>query len=540
MAFEGKAVLPEGMTEDPNRKVWNDDFPGQPPVIEEGEISEEIHTDVLVLGGGHAGLHTALAACEGGAKVAVIEKNPGNEMTWMGEQIGTFNSEFLTDLGFGGYDLDEVIDEYDRCAMYRNNHRLIEKYVRNSGEALDHMLSLIPEGSDILDPDQYNIHQAYGSPSYPIIRGGFRTWASTIQFRGKVVETRDVNYPIGYFSRLKDICRIVMEHTMDLGAQWYFGSRAVVLTQDDDGRVTGAVVEGPEGRYSRFTADKGVALCMGNFGDAGLRLALWAGAHLDNTPFGPVSCHMPEEGSRPFGKSSFLLLDAHGNRFVNESNPYALQPACERLSGGFFTMVTDRNWMDQVRLSGVHHGSPDFGRPEYADQVTEDMSHVLEHGAEGYSVRNMSLSEREQAVVYGAESLDELAEYLGYGGEAKENWLTSIERYNRMCRQGRDEDFGKDPETLLPVESGPFYGFVTHLEPMEWSDRGLKIGQMTGLHTDDDFRLLDGNLNPIPGLYTAGALLGYRFSVFYPTPCGGSFIGTAMTHGRLLGKMLAE
>ena len=51
--------------------------------------------------------------------------------------------------------------------------------------------------------------------------------------------------------------------------------------------------------------------------------------------------------------------------------------------------------------------------------------------------------------------------------------------------------------------------------------------------------VLDADLEPIPGLYAAGNTLGGRFSVFYPTPCGGSYIGSAMTLGRLIGKELA-
>jgi hypothetical protein len=33
--------------------------------------------------------------------------------------------------------------------------------------------------------------------------------------------------------------------------------------------------------------------------------------------------------------------------------------------------------------------------------------------------------------------------------------------------------------------------------------------------------------------------MGYRYSVFYPTPCGGNFIGSAMTLGRWVGKYLS-
>lgn len=514
-------------------------FPGPAPEIPPEDIAARVETDVLILGGGHAGLQCALAAAEDGARVAVVEARSEEKMTWLGEQIASFNSKFLTDLGFGNYDLDDIIDEFDRCGGFQSSHRIISKFVRNSGAMLDHLLSLIPEGSDILDPAQYNIHQAYGNPTYPIVRGGYRTWASTIQFRGPVLDTRDIDYPVGQYSRLKDICRIVMHKTMELGAQWYFGHRAVVLTQDDSGRVTGAIAKDSSGKYIQFIAAKGVVDSVGNFGDLGVKLGLWAGGHLDNTPIKPVQARIPGDASRAFGQVSFLLLNARGQRFVNESVPYALSPALEQQPGDFVTMVTDQKWLQQIRLAAVHHGCPDFGRPEYIEQVVEDMSHVAEYGAEGYGVRSCSFSEREQMVMYGADTLEELADMLGYSGAAKETWLASIARYNEMCRQHHDDDFGKDVDTLLPIDQGPFYGAVTQLDKRDWNHRELCLNSLGGLHTDENMNVLDIDLDPIPGLYAVGNTMGYRYSVFYPTPCGGNYIGSAMTLGRLLGQHLA-
>lgn len=539
MAVEGKMIVPVGAESLFAQKQGLREFPGPKPQIPADQIGTAVETDVLVLGGGHAGLQCALAAAEGGARVLVAEARAEDRMTWLGEQVASFNSKFLTGLGFGNYDLDAIIDEYDRCGGFQVSHQILAKFVRNSGEMLDHLISLIPADSDILDPAQFNIHQAYGNPTYPILRGGYRTWASTIQFRGPVVDTRDVNYPVGTFSRLKDIARIVLDRTRALGARWYFGHKAVVLTQDASGRVTGALLQQDSGRYVRVTAARGVADCLGNFSDLGVRLGLWAGGHLDNTPIKPVQARMPGDACRPFGQTSFLMLNAKGRRFVNESVPYALSPAMERQPGSFVTVVTDRKWLDQVRLSPVHHGCPDFGRPEYIDQCAEDMSHVVEHGADGYGVRSCSFSEREQTVMYGAETLEELAGFLGYAGAEREAWLASIARYNEMCRRHHDEDFGKDPETLLPVDEGPFYGCITRLEPRDWDRRELTLNNLGGLHTDENLQVLNRDLEPIEGLYAAGNTLGYRYSVFYPTPCGGSFIGSAMTLGRVLGQALA-
>jgi len=196
--------------------------------------------------------------------------------------------------------------------------------------------------------------------------------------------------------------------------------------------------------------------------------------------------------------------------------------------------VTDANWLEQVRRQGIQHGGPDFGIPAYIEQCAEDMSHVLEHGRQGYGVRSASHSERETYPVFGAQTLEELAEILGYEGEAAERFLRSIERYNALCRSGKDRDFGKDPKTLLPIETPPFYGF---------RENNTRRGTATptppkGLATDNRLCVLNTDGNPIRGLYAAGNCLGGRYAVNYPTPMGGNMIGMAMTHGRWLGKQL--
>jgi len=50
------------------------DWLGTPPVIPDAKLKATINVDVLVIGGGHAGVLASLGASDKGAKVAVIEK----------------------------------------------------------------------------------------------------------------------------------------------------------------------------------------------------------------------------------------------------------------------------------------------------------------------------------------------------------------------------------------------------------------------------------------------------------------------------------
>lgn len=518
------------------------DWPGPAPEVADSDITEILEADVVVVGGGHAGLQCALAAAECGAEVIVIEKKAEDCMTWMGEQIGTFNSRLLTERGFGGYDLDAIIEEFCRCNAYYINRALIAKYVKNSGELLDHWASLVPEGCNILHEDQCNVHAGPEGTVYPIVRGGYRTWAATLQFRGDPVTTRDVRYRVNQFSRLPEMCRFALDESLRLGADWRFGHTAVVLRKEQ-GRVSGVVAKAADGHYVLAKARRGVALTLGCFGDQGFRLGVWAGGHMDNTPLevqrravagrrGPGG-----GGGSPFGQPSFLRLNAAGKRYCNECVPYG--NALERQPAGISCWITDKKWLEELKLGGLQHGNADFGMPLYIEQVVEDMSHVAEHGCEGYGVRSGGLSEREQSVVYGAETLEELCDIFGYEGEARENFFASVARYNELCRDGYDADFGKDADCLFPVDEGPFYGsFAVSPSGGKWERADVVSNGVNGLASDDELRVTDDDGWPIPGLYTAGANLGYLHSVFYSTPCGGNYIGMAATLGRQLGLML--
>ena len=57
-----------------------------------------------------------------------------------------------------------------------------------------------------------------------------------------------------------------------------------------------------------------------------------------------------------------------------------------------------------------------------------------------------------------------------------------------------------------------------------------------GLQKDDKTRVLDGDFNPVPGLFAAGELVGGRFYFNYP---GGSGLTNGVVFGRIAGTNAA-
>ncbi len=143
--------------------------------------------------------------------------------------------------------------------------------------------------------------------------------------------------------------------------------------------------------------------------------------------------------------------------------------------------------------------------------------------------------------VFRANTLEELARKIDIPVEAL---LDTVRKNNEYAKTGVDLDFGKggnaydqffgDPTAqpnpnLGPIDKAPFYAV-----PINAGDLGTK----GGLKCDERSRVLDGQGNPIAGLYAAGNQAGTPFGNVYPG--AGATIGPAMTFGYIAANDIAE
>ncbi|WP_304598165.1 FAD-binding protein [Adlercreutzia caecimuris] len=129
-----------------------------------------------------------------------------------------------------------------------------------------------------------------------------------------------------------------------------------------------------------------------------------------------------------------------------------------------------------------------------------------------------------------ADSLDELADVLGFAGESKQQLMDTIAHYNELVESGTDTDFGKEPHRLSKIVEPPFYGC--------WFG-GLPLTTTDGLRINEDMQVLTADNQVIEGLYAAGDVSGCFFSDNYPEYIVACACGRTCTEGRHVARLLA-
>ncbi|MEE8716066.1 MAG: FAD-binding protein [Coriobacteriales bacterium] len=566
----------------PDYYMCDEDWLGSAPAIAKGDIASTQSFDVVVVGGGHAGTQAALAAAQNGAKVAVIEKHADGEIIYRGDDICSYNSDLMLGWGFGPYDLDEIVNEYVRRANGRCNTGVIRRFVYNSADMMNNIVSLIPDTSNLLDREggQCIVQIAYDTPdgsSYPLERGGYKMWASTLQ----TVGTKNPN-PVGKagltgVSRLTEIETYCRDEAERLGATWFCGYTAIECVTDADGAVTGVIAQDSDGAYAQFDAAKGVILATGDFGantdmvwelcsecaenamrhgverdkltgmtdcdGSGHKMGCWAGGAIESHPR-PVAGDAPSIAFGPWGSTPCLWLNCKGQRYMNEefaglSLAQAVRQPIDLDAGmvGNFAIM-DSKHMQYIQRAGLDHGAPNWGWEEGIEQYQADMD-ALDPSVGSGDVMGLEIAQMGGGMpgtVYVGETLEDALTNAGLAGDALEAAKASVERYNEMCAAGKDTDFGKDADLLIPIDEAPFYVAAQGTQRLY----GPGLNTLAGLCVDSYYRVLNANKDAvIPGLYAVGNTMGERYGNAYNTPSAGNNMGNALTSGRVAGKHAA-
>lgn len=509
---------------------WRD----APAPIDESEITSTVEVDLVVVGAGVGGITAALTGVEEGARVLLLEKDEG--MAAGSHWIGAVNTKYYLDEGIT-YDRAAIVNDLMWHASYRADQRLIQLWYDNSAEAVEWYLDRCTSDgtmSVMVELDQKDTGGAHMSPS-----------TAHVPILGTPTKMGPNESGLHYSNR------VLLDMAIANGLDYRDHTRALQLTQDENGRVTGLIAEGANG-YIKCVASKGVILCTGGYiandemredlnpgqnassmaaapvapgctGD-GIQMAYWAGAALSDVHWWMDSDRGILTGGnwRP-GSQPWLKLDCFGNRFCNEDAPYDYGAYAGSLCPGHvWWNVFDDNYWEAMESYGTTICSRMY--PKAGAVNSELVMHSKEEFYNEYIGPNI-----ERGVMIEAATLDELAEIMKAQDDRLDmaQFKSSIERYNELCHKGVDEDFGKLARRMKAVEIGPFYAIQL---------TGSSICTLDGVRINEQINAIDENGYPIEGLYLAGNDQGGFYGMSYPWYYGGLNCGRTVTFARLAAK----
>lgn len=486
-------------------------FLQQPEPITEFADTREF--DVVVVGAGESGLSAVHAALEAGASVACVQNI--NTVQTAGNMAAALDLDKTDEAG-----IKACISFINYKSDWRSNRDVVEVWARNSQEALAWWEEEAAKGGIESQPYDYSLtYNGYDfylhANTYFHIEGAHQAAALVI---GDALASR--------------------------GAEFFFNTPCVQLYKEGD-RVTGVVGEGDEG-HILFKASKGIIMATGDYvgnremldfyapdtkglhqailfrDGSGLCAAMGAGAQM----CAPSHTKMVHgEGAPVRFEMPFLFLDRHGERFMDEgccrmgylnefSKQYLAETGFEDSTATKFFSIVPSNWQD------------------YYEQWDALAPYDI-------STNNAYRKVDPEKWIHG-DTFEELAQaMIDYANEQPwdhdytvESIVASIERYNELVAKGADEDFGKRPEYLTPIEA-PCYAVPRGANNID--------AMLDGLEVDGNYQCLDADRKPIEGLFAVGNASGRFFGGGnYPMDIEGLSVGRAITTGFATGRYVAS
>lgn len=504
------------------------------------DFAQEIDCDIVVCGAGAAGVVAAVKAVEEGKKVVVLQKEP------IADSQGNCASAIIK----GGSTPAGIQGWKNMCIAtnaWRSDPRLIDAYIENSEDALRFLCEKGGVEGKLGDKNEktgVEVYQSSDTVFTGVRTDGTQSW----DFGDDKVEIFAPWFgpkPNNFGTLVSGILNDAVEQYGDQIDVHY--STPVVQLIQKDGAVVGCIGKDSSGAFIKINA-KAVILATGAYennptmvrrfcpdteafdkkvyhrtGDGNI-LAILAGGVMEPVAHSTV---MHDFDAGLMWDNPYLFLNMEGKRFTNETVEMAYiskqlrwQPSFkgenmdhehqESGSKGWYCQIYDNDYMNYQDMPML---VPPVAMKKYMKEgPAEDHVGVFPHLIDTFC----------------ADTLEELVEKLGL---PKEEALASIERYNELCDQAYDPDFGKNPKYLNKIQTAPFWGIRRH----------IRCSSITaGVLTDANSMVVREDGTPVQGLYAVGNLGGQFFGgCDYPFFSPGLSLGHAVTFGYIAAKHAA-
>ena len=463
--------------------------------------AKELSADVIVVGGGGAGMAAATRLAQLGKSVILVEKSGflGGAISVSGGNQVVMGSQLQIDNGVADDSVESMVADFEANGANKNNKEILTLFAENVGATTDWLVAscgvTFEEGLHQLGEYSHNRELAY--------TGGGAGFAEAMR---KAVE--------------------------EAGVQVLLNTKAESLIADN-GTVTGVKAASSDADYT-LTAGN-VVLATGGYGankdmltdemksalyygpasstGEGIQMAQAIGAQTANMEYGkryPNGIEVSEgmakstiAGNIVGWTMSAILVNKDGNRVVNEkaSNRTILEEELKQEGGELYLLLdaeTFEAWKAKLAPAGI--SDADIEKYLEANGTTTP---VFAHG----------------------ETLEEAAAAAGIDAD---NLKATVEKYNGFVAKGSDDDFGRAATYLTKtIGEGPYY--IVEQKPRFATTMG-------GLVINTSMQVLNEAGEPISGLYAAGENCGQVMGDDSPSGANNAW---ALTSGKLAADAIA-
>jgi len=478
----------------------------------------QVEADIAIVGSGTAGLASAIAAAEKGAKVIIFEKasttggtgNMGMGPLAVESRLQRQKNILLT--------REEAFKVFMDFTHWRVDARLVSNYLNKSASTIEWLEEMGVEFADVI--------------SY---------------FRGSYTTHHLVKPPGGIPGPMATaaMMKCMTDRANELGVKIYLQTPTKKILKEG-GRIVGVIAEDRDGETIQANA-KVVIIATGGFGDnpemikkytpyewgrdifsmripgiagEGIRMAWEAGAAETEMSmqliFGMPGTALQWVAAGSLFRQPNLMVNLLGERFFNEE----IMAANTAFTGNALSRQKNRcafNIVDEATKKYYAENGLDFVSPVFPnitmESIDAELKQALDEGNEN---------------VFVADSLEELASKTGINADGLRK---TVDEYNAACEAGRDGLFNKNPKYLRPIKQPKFY--AGRLFPSAY-------GSLGGIRINYKLEVLNKDYEVIPGFYAVGTDVNTLYGDSYIFALAGNTMGFAVNSGRMAGENAVE
>jgi len=512
-----------------------------------GAGDADSEADLIILGGGGAGLCAALSAAENGCGNTLVLEKRGSATGNSAMGGGPFAAESPVQKRQG---IDAPRDKYFKAAVsfanWKINPRVVRAFVDKSGDTIGWLEELGVKFQPL--------------PSLPAAAA--EVPSATRQATRRSLASFIMEPPITYHvpeGEGATMMKMIRQACEKRGVRILVNTKAEKILTDNDGRICGILASSL--RDTVRIATRCVIIATGGYGDNkellkkycpiyrdgmeyqgvplltgdGLTMAREVGAAIENAgtlllegPLVPTSILLNIVGKdgEPIKvplvafawEPTLLWVNKNGERFITEDDagPFNGGNAVARQPDNTAFVLFDAATVQRIARHGGLRGSPLRNAPLAAQQRLLPNLHeeLMCQAKEG----RMKISD----------SIEEIAHWIGAEPAI---FKATIDEYNAACDEGRDRLFAKRPENLIPLRTPPFYALKCS---------SAFLDTIGGIKINERMQVISQNGMVIPGLYAAGVITGGWEGETYCALLLGSARGFALSSGRIAGENAAK